>query len=123
MRWRSVIATLASAGCTVIVAGAMSAGPARAATGAMTVGARIAGTTAVRPAASALAVGHLGDARQVPGLAALNVGGSAEVSFMSCPGLGSCTAAGSYTDGAGLHQSFTVTEANGIWGQATRCPG
>jgi hypothetical protein len=115
--------TLASAGCTALVAGAMTAGPAGAATGTAATGARIAGTAAVRPAASTLAVGHLGDARQVPGLAALNVGGSAEVSFMSCPGLGSCTAAGSYTDGAGLHQAFTVTETNGTWGQATRCPG
>ena len=66
---------------------------------------------------------HLGDARQVPGLAALNVGGSAEVSFVSCPGLGSCTAAGSYIDGAGLHQAFTVTEPNGPRGQAPPGPG
>src|SRR2546423_1777921 len=115
MRWRSVIVTLASAGGAAFIAGAMSAGPAGAATGAMTAGAGSAGTSAARPAASALSVGHLGDARQVPGLAALNVGGSAEVSFMSCPGLGTCTAAGSYTDAAGLHQSFTVTEANGTW--------
>jgi hypothetical protein len=114
MRWRSVITTLASAGCTALLAGAMTASPAGAAPTAATAG---------RPAVSALAAGHLGDARPVPGLAALNVGGSADVIFMSCPASGFCTAAGSYVDGANHNQAFTVTETNGTWGQATPVPG
>lgn len=34
---------------------------------------------------------------------------------VACPGRGSCIAVGSYEDGTGLPQSFTVSESNGRW--------
>ncbi len=45
---------------------------------------------------------------EVPGTAALNVGGSAAVNGVSCAGIGDCAAAGSYTDGSGHYQGFVV---------------
>jgi hypothetical protein len=46
----------------------------------------------------------------MPGLAALNKGGSAEVGSLSCPSPGNCAAGGAYTDRSGHHQGF-VTQA------------
>jgi hypothetical protein len=46
----------------------------------------------------------------LPGLAALNKGGFAEVSSLSCPPPGNCTAAGIYTSRSGHHRGF-VTQA------------
>jgi len=45
--------------------------------------------------------GVWGRAIHVPGLAALNKGGDAGVSSVSCAPAGSCTAGGSYADGSG----------------------
>jgi hypothetical protein len=67
--------------------------------------------------------GVWGQAAGVPGLAALNKGGSAGISEVSCPSAGNCTAGGSYTDGAGHDQGFVAVERHGVWGQATRVPG
>jgi hypothetical protein len=64
--------------------------------------------------------GTWGTAQQVPGLAALNAGGSAELYAVSCASAGHCTAAGAYTDSSGHFYGFTVTQNKGRWGTAER---
>jgi hypothetical protein len=49
-----------------------------------------------------------GMAIEVPGLAALNAGGSAEVGWLSCSLPGSCAIGGFYTDRSGHRQGFVV---------------
>jgi hypothetical protein len=44
----------------------------------------------------------------MPGLKALNKGGSSEVSSLSCPTPGHCTAAGTYTDRSGHRHGFVT---------------
>src|SRR6266851_650909 len=73
--------------------------------------------------------GRWGQAIEVPGLAALNKGGNAEVSSVSCASPGSCAAGGYYgnhgnnryvvTSGRG----FVAVERNGRWGRAVELPG
>ncbi len=60
---------------------------------------------------------------KVPGTAALNTGGHAVVTSVSCYGIGSCGAGGSYVDGSGATQAFVITEKNGHWYQALEVPG
>jgi hypothetical protein len=55
--------------------------------------------------------GRWGSAEQVPGTAALNVGGGAEVLSVSCPSAGNCSAGGSYNDGKERTQAFVVSQA------------
>ena len=67
--------------------------------------------------------GAWGTAIEVPGLAALNVGGIAGVVSVSCAPGGSCAAGGDY---AGRHHHgrvFVVSENNGVWGAAFQVPG
>ena len=59
---------------------------------------------------------------EVPGLAALNKGGNAGVTSVSCASAGSCAAGGNYTEGDGNAQGF-VAEDNGVWGTAIEVPG
>ena len=59
----------------------------------------------------------------VPGLAALNKGGNAGVSSVSCGAAGSCAAGGSYAAGHGHRQGFAALERNGVWGKAAGVPG
>ena len=66
--------------------------------------------------------GAWGTAIEVPGLAALNTGGNAGVSSVSCGSPGNCLAGGSYQGRHGL-QGFVAVERNGRWGKATRVPG
>jgi hypothetical protein len=56
--------------------------------------------------------GRWGRAIEVPGSAALNVGGLAEVESVSCAAPGRCSAAGSYSYGKGGvdSEAFVVTE-------------
>jgi hypothetical protein len=117
-----MITTLASAGGTALIAGAMTASPA----GAMPMapaGAVPAAATAVHPAVTAQPAGHWGDARPIPGLAALNAGGGGGVEHVACPSPGFCTAAGSYIDADGHNEAFVATESNFTWGQASPVPG
>src|SRR6185437_252719 len=51
----------------------------------------------------------------VPGVGALNKGGFAQVSALSCASAGNCGAGGIYEDGSGHFQVFVVTEKNGKW--------
>ncbi len=54
--------------------------------------------------------GHWGMAIEVPGLGALNAGGNAEITSMSCAPAGTCAAGGDYTDRSGISQGFVVSQ-------------
>jgi hypothetical protein len=69
------------------------------------------------------AAGAWGRAIAVPGLAALNTGGNAEVSVVSCASAGSCAAGGDYTDRRHNFQGFVASERRGRWGKAIGVPG
>jgi hypothetical protein len=62
-------------------------------------------------------------AQQLPGLAALNKGGYASVSAMSCVSAGNCTAGGLYTDATGGQQGFVVSQVGYAWHAAANLPG
>ena len=97
----------------VVVLGAAASSPADA----------IAGTRAAAPARAVASGGAWRQAEQVPGLAALNVGGDARVKSVSCARPGNCGAGGSYVDGSGHDQGFVVNEKAGVWGRAEEVPG
>ena len=67
--------------------------------------------------------GSWGTAIEVPGLAALNVGGNADVESVSCGQARYCAAGGTYRDGSGHQQAFVVSDINGAWGTAIEVPG
>jgi hypothetical protein len=67
--------------------------------------------------------GTWGKARQVPGLAALNKGGVAEIFSVSCASAGNCSAGGPYEDGSPRAQAFVVSQVHGTWGKAIEVPG
>ncbi len=54
--------------------------------------------------------------------AALNVGGVAGIIAISCPSAGSCTAVGTYTDGADVVHTFVINQVNATWGYPTEVP-
>jgi hypothetical protein len=66
--------------------------------------------------------GVWGRAIAMPGLAALNTTGNAEVNSVSCASAGSCVAGGDYQGSHGL-RGFVAVERNGRWGTATGVPG
>jgi hypothetical protein len=85
--------------------------------------------TVMRPAAATRAGGAASgrpmtpgsawdDVEEVPGTSALNTGGLAGVSAMSCPSAENCTAAGVYTVSSGSTGSFVDDESGGTWGTA-----
>ena len=55
--------------------------------------------------------------------AALNLGGIAEVTSVSCASAGNCSAGRSYADAAGHTQAFAVGETSGTWHAAKQVPG
>jgi hypothetical protein len=67
--------------------------------------------------------GIWGSAKQVPGLAALNAGGAAEVQWVSCVSAGNCAAGGYYTASSGASEPFVVSQTGGTWGSAQQVPG
>jgi hypothetical protein len=67
--------------------------------------------------------GVWGQAQAIPGLAALNTGGIAEVTSVSCGAPGDCSAGGSYQTPFSKQHGFVVTETGGVWGQAEEVPG
>jgi Bacterial Ig-like domain (group 3) len=73
--------------------------------------------------ASAAATGAWGNAQQVSGVAALNVGGAAKVSSVACPAAGECTALGYYSTNGSFNRLFVVSESHGTWGKAEPVPG
>src|SRR5262249_51108574 len=67
--------------------------------------------------------GAWGKAEEVPGLAALDQGGGAAVSSVSCARAGDCGAGGVYADSSGNRQAFVVNEVKGTWRKAAEVPG
>ena len=67
--------------------------------------------------------GTWGKAREVPGMAALNIGGAPQIYSMSCGSPGNCAVGGRYRQSSGRYQAWLVTEVNGIWGAARQVPG
>jgi len=67
--------------------------------------------------------GRWGDAIEVPGTAALNKSGWAQVASVSCAAAGDCAAGGTYSDASGHFQAFVVSEVRGRWGDAVEVPG
>ena len=67
--------------------------------------------------------GTWGTAIEVPGTAALNLGGTAEVRSVSCASAGNCSAGGGYRTSGGGYEAFVVSENNGTWGTAIEAPG
>jgi hypothetical protein len=65
--------------------------------------------------------------RVVPGSEALNTGGYAEVTSVSCWSAGNCAAGGDYmvpvSGSRSSARAFVVTEVNGTWGPAQPVPG
>jgi Bacterial Ig-like domain (group 3) len=59
----------------------------------------------------------------IPGAAALNAGGNAEGSAVSCTTPGNCVTGGFYTDQVGQQQVFVAEEKNSTWGTAITLPG
>jgi hypothetical protein len=62
-------------------------------------------------------------AQGVPGTAALNTGGYAHITSISCSTPGDCGAGGYYTDASGNVQAFVTTETGGTWHTAQEVPG
>jgi hypothetical protein len=58
----------------------------------------------------------------VPGLANLDRGHSAGLSYLACPSAGNCAAVGSYTDASHVSRPFVVTEVHGSWRLARPVP-
>lgn len=69
--------------------------------------------------------GVWGRAQLMPGLVALNTGGQAAVTQVSCTGPGSCAAGGTYENNRqhDFQQAWVATEVHGRWGKAMRVPG
>ena len=64
------------------------------------------------------------DAIEVPGTAALNAGGYAEVNTVSCSAPGTCAAGGdTYTATESSGRAFVADEVNGTWQNAEQVPG
>jgi D-alanine-D-alanine ligase-like ATP-grasp enzyme len=106
-------AMVTAAAAVVLCPGLLAGGGAAAAAG-------LAGVAGARPAASG---GTWGKAEEVPGTAALNAGGTAEVYSVSCASAGNCSAGGYYTDRSDHDQVFVVSEVKGRWGKAEEVPG
>jgi hypothetical protein len=77
----------------------------------------------VTGAAPADSTGSWGTPVLVPGLAALNKGGLANVNSVSCAAHGDCAVAGSYADGSLEDQAFVAEDNAGSWRAAREVPG
>lgn len=69
-----------------------------------------AGAAARTAAHRTVVAGSWGNAEELPGTAALNKGGDAEVLSLSCGAPGDCSAGGLYYDRSGSNQASVVTE-------------
>jgi len=59
----------------------------------------------------------------IPNLVALNAGGNAGPTSVSCASAGNCVAGGYYTDMTGAQDAFVAEEKGGTWGNAMPVPG
>ncbi len=67
--------------------------------------------------------GVWGSAQPIPGLNALNAGGSvSDYIFISCTAATACTVGGLYTDAGAVHQAFVADEVQGSWNSAIELP-
>ena len=107
-----VMLALGAGGSTASASGHLVAAAKGRAAPAMVAGARV-GTLG----------GTWGTAEEVPGTAALNKAGGAEISSVSCAAAGNCGAGGDYAGRSGHLQAFVVSEAHGTWGTAEQVPG
>lgn len=64
--------------------------------------------------------GTWGTAQEVPGSGALNTGGYAQISSVSCAAPGECSAGGEYTDRFSGTQTLVVDQTGGTWGTAQK---
>jgi hypothetical protein len=62
-------------------------------------------------------------ATQLPGIAALNVGGGAGLLSVSCASAGNCAAGGSYVPATNAFEAFVADERGGTWAKAEEVPG
>src|SRR5262249_25570981 len=62
--------------------------------------------------------GHWAGAVKVPGIAALNAGGQAQVTEVSCRKPGYCTAGGFSQRSGAVRTAFVISETKGHWGTA-----
>jgi hypothetical protein len=83
----------------------------------------VAPATAAGAASVASPAVRWGNAKEVPGLGALNAGGKAAVDSLTCPRAGYCSAAGSYRDASGHTQAFVVNASKDRWNKAEEVPG
>jgi hypothetical protein len=67
--------------------------------------------------------GTWGKAKEVPGTATLNRGGSAVINSVSCGSASNCSAGGTYKDSSHHTQGFVVSQVNAAWGTAEEVPG
>jgi hypothetical protein len=67
--------------------------------------------------------GVWGGIKPIPGLLALNVGGTVTITAPSCPSPGNCAVGGTYTNGKSDVRAFVASERNGTWGKAQPIPG
>src|SRR5438552_1709667 len=83
------------------------------------------GSAAARTGAVAASLGSQvwGTAEEVPGTAALNRGGFAVITSVSCAAAGNCSAGGVYRDSSGNQQVFVVSQVSGTWHTAIEVPG
>ena len=108
--WRQEAGTLMDSRVLTIVA----------VTASLVSGSAVVSTGAV---AASLASNVWGAAKEVPGTAALNQGGSAGITSVSCAAAGNCTAGGFYLDSSARSQAFVVSQVNGAWQAAKEVPG
>jgi len=89
---------------------------------------------AIPASASSLSSGQHGSAGAAPasawakaiealGSGALNKGGRAEITSVSCPSAGNCGAGGFYSTATEKTQAFVVSEKGRSWGKAIEVPG
>jgi hypothetical protein len=67
--------------------------------------------------------GTWGQAREIPGFAQLDVGGSSELRSLSCGAPGSCSAVGQYQQKSGVPRAYIASESKGVWAPAFNVPG
>ena len=95
-RFAAVIIAVTAAACPLVFAGT---------------GQAAAGTRMPAGARAAALGGTWHTAQKVPGTAALNTGGGAQVQSVSCRSAGNCSAGGWYTDSSRHPQAFVVSES------------
>jgi hypothetical protein len=67
--------------------------------------------------------GHWERAFELPGTTLLNAEGNDQVSAMSCPSAGNCSAGGAISTSLSTSTAFVVNERNGRWGSELSVPG